>query len=95
MEALNNYLIIRKDEAANATPSGLILPPYTGSSSDGNVGAPYTGVITSIGSEVKGSYKVGDHVAFSDLSAPYVLDDGGGTVLILADEDIVAVITEE
>ena len=94
MEALNRYIIIRQDEVANVTPSGLILPPYQNNPSNGVVGAPYTGVVTSVGSEAKGGWKVGDRVVFSDMCNPYIMDDGNGVVLVVLDDDIVAKLTE-
>ena len=78
----------------NTTPSGLILPPCS-ASGDGAVGAPFTGVVTSVGSEVSEKFKVGDRIVFSDMSAPYVIDGEDGTVLVLADSDIVAILKEE
>lgn len=94
MDALNNYLIIKQDEVANVTPSGLIMPPYGNNASDGVVGAPYTGVVMSVGSEVCGEWKVGDKVAFSDMCNPYIMEDDSGAVLVMTEDNIVAKLIE-
>lgn len=93
MEALNDYMIVRKDEVVRTTPSGLILAPEP-SVNEGGIAAPYTGVVLSVGSEVKGGYAPGDRVAFSDMSSPYVLDDDGAPALVLPEESIVAVLSD-
>lgn len=88
MEALNNYIVVRKDGAEKSASSLIILPP-----SDATA-PPFTGVIESVGSEVRGDYKVGDRIAYCDLCSPYILDDEKGTVLIITEDDIVAKLNE-
>lgn len=51
---------------------------------------PYTGIVMSIGNEVK-NCKVGDRVAFNDFSGSKVLHEIGVELILLKDEDIMMV----
>lgn len=91
MKACNDYIMVVKDRVGR-TPSGLILP-YT--DYDGkNIRAPFTGVVKSVGEDVK-SVKAGERIVFSDLAQPYVLIDEKDIILFLRNNDIIGILKND
>lgn len=88
MEALNDYLIVRKDTPGRVTKSGIFIPDFE--SSPG--GAPYTGVVVSVGACVKGGYSEGDRVVYNDVCDPYAVERDGEVLLAVRETDVAAVI---
>lgn len=88
MEALNDYLIVRKDAPGRMTKSGIIVPDFESSPT----GAPYTGVVVSVGKCVKGGYREGDRVVFSDMCDPYAVERDGDVLLAVRETYVAAVI---
>lgn len=90
MEAVNNYIIVRKDSDA-LMKGGIILPSFR--ERNGEIGFPFSGVVESVGDEVD-DIKVGDHIVFDDLCAPWVIDDADNKslILIMKDTDIIGIL---
>jgi chaperonin GroES len=90
---LGEKIIVKRDEAASKTDSGIILPE---SSKD----KPKTGIIQAVGSgalntetgeRIPLTVKAGDKVIFSSYAGTEVKHDGE-EYLILTEEDVLAVI---
>jgi chaperonin GroES len=89
---LRDFLAVKRDEVAKQTASGLFLP---GETDDKNV----TGTVVAVGSgrvSVNGvivplEVKVGDKIAFNKNMA-VELKDGGETVVILREDQVLAVL---
>lgn len=82
--AVNNVLILKKDRSYLKDDKDLINQFNYKSENMTEIPEPYTGVIDSVGIEECG-YRVGEHVAFSDI----------GGVYLEFDEDEYVVITPE
>ena len=91
MEAVNNYIIVKKDSDEVAR-GGIILPSFR-KNDDGNVGYPFTGIVASVGDLVS-SVKPGDHIVFNDLCSPWIIQDVDRKiqVLIMKDKDVIGVL---
>lgn len=90
MEAVNNYIIVKKD-SDELVRGGIILPSFN--KQDGVVGFPFSGIVESVGDMVS-DIKVGDHVVFDDLCTPWIFEDidEKKRVLIMKDSDIIGIL---
>ena len=90
MTAVNVYIILKKDRL-DKTASGIYLPQNKYDSND--VGAPYSGIVLSVGDEVS-LVKENDHVVFSDICQPLVMFDHEDMVIILKECDIIGILED-
>lgn len=88
MIAVNDYIIIRKDHPERSK-NGILLPFED--LSDNTVGAPYTGVVESVGDLVT-LVKENDRILFDDLSQPWVVVDKEDLILILKECDVIGIL---
>lgn len=90
MEAVNDYIIVRKD-SDELVRGGIILPSFD--KRDEVIGFPFSGVVESVGDMVS-VVKVGDHVVFDDLCSPWIIDDEDDNkrLLIMKDCDIIGIL---
>lgn len=79
---LGNRIVVVADEIAEVTDAGLIIP-------DSSIEKPLTGVVKSVGPDVKG-VKEGDRVVYSEHAGSRVKVDG--TVMFYIREADVAFI---
>lgn len=78
-EAVNDTIILLKDESSRMTESGIFLSEYE-SKNMAEIPAPFTGTIDSVGEE--NEYKKGDRIAFSDIGGLYMKIDDKEYVVI-------------
>lgn len=88
MIAVNDYIIIRKDRPERSK-SGILLPFED--LSGNNIGAPYTGVVKSVGDLVT-LVKENDRILFDDLSQPWAILDKEDLILILRECDVIGIL---
>lgn len=90
MEAVNDYIIVRKD-SDELVRGGIIMPSFN--KQEDVIGFPFSGIVESVGDKVS-DIKVGDHVVFSDLCSPWILDDEEEKkrLLIMKDRDIIGIL---
>jgi chaperonin GroES len=90
---LHDRVIVRRTEEEKTTASGLIIPDSaTEKPSKGEVLAIGTGKINDNGSVIALAVKVGDQVLFGQYAGNEVKANDGETLLVMREDDIVAVI---
>ena len=77
-------VLVKRDQAPEMTEGGIALPTVIQQEN-----RPLAGIVEQIGPGVAGDLKVGDHVLFNKWAGTDF-----GDVLLLSDEDIVAVTKE-
>ncbi len=89
---LHDRVIVRRTEEEKTTASGLIIPDSaTEKPSQGEVLAAGKGKTTDSGTVVELDVKVGDTVVFGQFAGTEIKSDGE-TLLIMREDDIVAII---
>ena len=91
MIAVNDYIIVRKDRPQKNN-CGLILP-FEDINDDG-IGAPYTGIVESVGDLVV-NVKEHNRILFNDLCQPWILFDKDDLILIMRESDIIGILEDE
>lgn len=92
MKAVNGFIILKKDQPTDQlTSSGIILPNFNQPPHNNGIKEPFTGVVLSVGEEVK-EYKEGDRLVFSDLAMPDILQVGEDEIIIIKKEDVVGIL---
>ena len=91
MIAVNNYIIVRKDHP-ETEHNGIILP-YTSDVKKNEVGAPFTGVVESVGEQVT-LVSEKDRIAFNDMAGFWMLWDDRDLLLIMKEKDVIGIITD-
>lgn len=91
MIAVNNYIIVRKDHP-ETEHNGIILP-YTADVKKNEVGAPFTGVVESVGEQVT-LVSEKDRIAFNDMAGFWMLWDDRDLLLIMKEKDVIGIITD-
>lgn len=82
---LFDRLVVERLAAETTTAGGIVLP-------DQAVEKPQQGVVLSVGTETK-HVKVNDRVMFSKYVGTDI-DTGAGTVLVLHEADVLAIVSE-
>ena len=95
MEALNNYIIIKKDSNEFVTKSGIYIPGFGANLDQPALSPPFTGVVTSVGPKTKGNIKIGNRIVYNDLSNPYWVEDDNEFLIAVLESDVAAVITKK
>jgi co-chaperonin GroES (HSP10) len=93
MEALNNYIIVKKDRSGYTTKSGIYIPGFA-ASREPAASPPYTGVVASVGPCATLNVKEGDRVVYNDLSNPYWVERGEEILIAVLETEIAAVMEE-
>ncbi|SFV76497.1 Heat shock protein 60 family co-chaperone GroES [hydrothermal vent metagenome] len=89
---LHDRVIVRRTEEEKTTASGLIIPDSaTEKPSQGEVLAVGKGKTTDSGTVVELDVKVGDTIVFGQFAGTEIKSDGE-TLLIMREDDIVAII---
>jgi chaperonin GroES len=89
---LHDRVIVRRTEEEKTTASGLIIPDSaTEKPSQGEVLAVGKGKTTDSGTIVELDVKVGDTIVFGQFAGTEIKSDGE-TLLIMREDDIVAII---
>lgn len=91
VKPLREFVVVSKVEQEHKTPSGLFVPTSVDKMGKGTVLAVGSGKVTANGSIVPLEVQVGDVVIFNSAFATEVKADDG-TVLLLREENVVAVI---
>ena len=91
MIAVNNYIIVRKDHP-ETEHNGIILP-YMSDIKKNEVGAPFTGVVESVGEQVT-IVSEKDRIAFNDMAGFWMLWDDRDLLLIMKEKDVIGIITD-
>lgn len=93
MIAVNDYVIIEKDRPEKMR-GGLLLPVTDVSGN--NIGAPYTGVVNSVGDSVS-LVKENDRILFNDMCQPWIIldNDNDSVILIMKETDIIGILKND
>ena len=92
IQPLHDRVVIRRTEEEKTTASGLIIPDSaTEKPSQGEVLAVGKGKTTDSGTVVQLDVKVGDTVIFGQFAGTEIKSNGE-TLLIMREDDIVAII---
>lgn len=93
IKPLHDRVVIRQVEEEQASAGGILLP---GSAQEkqkiGEVVAAGPGRTSESGTLIAMSVKVGDKVMFGGFRAEEVKDDKGETLLVMREEEIIAII---
>ncbi|MEA1989851.1 MAG: co-chaperone GroES [Pseudomonadota bacterium] len=93
IKPLHDRVVIRRVEEQQETAGGIILPGSAQEKQNtGEVVAVGPGKVSDAGTLVDMAVSVGDKVMFSAYRAEEVKDDKGETLLVLREEEIIAII---
>jgi chaperonin GroES len=95
VKPLGDRIVVRRQDAAEKTAGGILLP-------DAAKDKPQKGKVLAVGAgkQLKDGtrkalqVKVGDHVLFTAWAGDEYKDGQGGNILIMREEDILAVVDE-
>ena len=89
---LHDRVIVRRTEEEKTTASGLIIPDSASEKpSQGEIVAAGKGKVSNNGDVIALDVKVGDQVLFGQFAGTEIKSDGE-TLLVMREDDIVAVI---
>ncbi|MBN2865205.1 MAG: co-chaperone GroES [Thiotrichales bacterium] len=93
IKPLHDRVVIRQVEEEQASAGGILLP---GSAQEkqkiGEVVAAGPGKVADSGNVIPMTVKVGDKVMFGGFRSEEVKDDKGETLLVMREEEIIAII---
>ncbi len=93
IKPLRDRVIIRQVEEEKESAGGIILPGSAQEKQNmGEVVAVGTGRVSDSGAEVAMIVSVGDKVMFGQYSGQEVKDDAGNALMIMREDDIVAIV---
>lgn len=93
IKPLHDRVVIRQVEEEQATAGGIILPGSAQEKQNqGEVLAVGPGKASDAGSVIPMTVKVGDKVMFGQYSGQEVKDNKGETLLVMREEDLIAII---
>ena len=95
VKPLGDRVVVRRQEAADKTAGGILLPDTAKDKPQkGKVLAVGSGKTLKDGTRKPLQVKVGDHVLFTAWAGDEYKDGQGGNILIMREEDILAVMDE-
>lgn len=93
IKPLHDRVVIRRVEEQKTTASGIVLPGSAHEKQNmGEVLAVGPGKASDAGTIVAMTVKVGDKVMFGQYSGQEVKDDQGETLLVMREDDIIAIV---
>ncbi len=93
IKPLQDRVVIRRVEEKKETESGILLPGSAQEQqNEGEVVAVGPGKASDSGTIIPMTVKVGDKVMFGQYSGQEVKDDNGKPVMIMREDDIIAII---
>jgi len=93
IKPLRDRVIIRQVEEEKESAGGIILPGSAQEKQNmGEVVAVGAGRVSDSGAEVAMIVSVGDKVMFGQYSGQEVKDDAGNSLMIMREDDIVAIV---
>lgn len=93
IKPLRDRVIIRQVEEEKESAGGIILPGSAQEKQNmGEVVAVGAGRVSDSGAEVAMIVSVGDKVMFGQYSGQEVKDDAGNALMIMREDDIVAIV---
>lgn len=93
IKPLHDRVVIRRVEEQKESAGGIILPGSAQEQQNmGEILAVGPGKASDTGSIVAMSVKVGDKVMFGQYSGQEVKDDKGETLIIMREDDIIAIL---
>ena len=93
LQPLGDRVVIERDESEDVTSGGIVLPDSAQDApARGRVLAVGDGKLTRDGSRSPLQVQVDDRVIFSSYAGDKFETDGGGEVLLMREDDILAVI---
>lgn len=93
IKPLQDRVVIRRVEEKKETAGGIILPGSAQEQQNmGEVVAVGPGKASNSGSIIPMTVKVGDQVMFGQYSGQEVKDDDGNPLMIMREDDIVAIV---
>ena len=95
VKPLADRIVVRRQEASEKTAGGILLPDAAKDKPQkGKVLAFGSGRLLKDGTRKGVQVKVGDHVLFTAWAGEEYKDGQGGNILIMREEDILAVVDE-
>ncbi|MBM3997525.1 MAG: co-chaperone GroES [Planctomycetes bacterium] len=95
VKPLGDRIVVRREEAQEKTSGGILLPDTAKDKPQrGKVLAVGAGRLLKDGSRKGVQVKVGDHVIFTAWAGDEYKDGKGGNILLMREEDILAVVDE-
>ena|ERR1043165_6594809 len=95
VKPLGDRIVVRRHEAETKTAGGIVLPDSAKDKPQrGKVLAVGAGRQLKDGSRKGVQVKVGDHVVFTAWAGDEYKDGQGGNILIMREEDILAVVDD-
>ncbi|MBI1831730.1 MAG: co-chaperone GroES [Planctomycetes bacterium] len=95
VKPLGDRIVVRREEAQDKTAGGILLPDTAKDKPQrGKVLAVGAGRQLKDGSRQGVQVKVGDHVIFTAWAGDEYKDGKGGNILIMREDDILAVVDE-
>lgn len=93
IKPLQDRVVIRRVEEKKETASGILLPGSAQEKENiGEVVAVGPGKAADTGAIIAMSVKVGDKVMFGQYSGQEVKDDAGQPLMIMREDDIIAIV---
>ncbi len=93
LQPLGDRVVIERDESEEVTSGGIVLPDSAKDTpARGRVLAVGDGKLTDDGSRSPLQVKINDRVIFSSYAGDKFEIDGGGELLLMREDDILAVI---
>lgn len=93
IKPLRDRVVIRQVEEEKESAGGILLPGSAQQKENiGEVVAVGTGRITDAGNTVEMLVSVGDKVMFGQYSGQEIKDDKGETLMVMREEDIIAIV---
>ena len=93
IKPLHDRVVIRQVEEEQASAGGIILPGSAQEKQNmGEVLAVGPGKASDAGTVVAMTVKVGDKVMFGQYSGQEVKDDKGETLIVMREDDLIAII---
>lgn len=93
IKPLHDRVVIRRVEEQKTTASGIVLPGSAQEKQNmGEVLAVGPGKASDAGTIIAMTVKVGDKVMFGQYSGQEVKDDQGETLLVMREDDIIAIV---
>ena len=95
VKPLGDRIVVRRQEAAEKTAGGILLPDSAKDKPQkGKVLAIGAGRLSKDGTRQALQVKVGDNILFTAWAGDEYKDGQGGNILIMREEDVLAVIDE-
>lgn len=95
VKPLGDRIVVRRQEAAEKTAGGILLPDSAKDKPQkGKVLAIGAGRLLKDGTRQAPQLKVGDNILFTAWAGDEYKDGQGGNILIMREEDVLAVVDE-